>query len=564
MGLRIRLFLLVAIAVLPALALQIAAQIEFRRNRMGELQDEALRQAGTIAGSILDVLDGSRQLLVALSRLPAVQFLSPEACSDTLGTMLGELSAYATVGAVDHGGKLVCDANASSAASGVSLRDRPYFRDALLTNSFVIGEFTIGRTTGAKVLPVAHPIYRGHETTGVLFAGLDLTWLESHLQRRRMPARSVVMVVDRGGTVLASLPPGDGRWVGSQLPAAHRPMIFGDRSRSAELVDLDGVDRIFAYVPVNFPPPGFAVAVGLDKRAALAPIDRATIQGLGLILFGLLLGWLGAWLVGRYFVRQPIAALLDATRRWQAADYAARAGLNDRSSEIGRLGHAFDEMAERLQFQLHQKDLLLREVNHRSMNSLQLLSSVLALQRRRIADPAAREQFEQARRRIQSLALVHRRLYRRDVTGTVDMGRFLDELCREIVSTFASPERPMPLEFATDNPEVSTDKVIPVALITYELLTNAIKYATPRAGTRRLAVAAMRREGGMMVSVSDNGPGLPEDVELRAGLGMKLVQTLCLQLHGSVETVSGTAGTTVSVVIPPAAQSAGGGKAADV
>lgn len=72
MGLRIRLFLLVAIAVLPALALQIAAQVELRRDRMGELQDEALRQAGTIAGSILDVLDGSRQLLVALSRLPAV------------------------------------------------------------------------------------------------------------------------------------------------------------------------------------------------------------------------------------------------------------------------------------------------------------------------------------------------------------------------------------------------------------------------------------------------------------------------------------------------------------
>lgn len=477
--------------------------------------------------------------------------------------MLGELSTYATVGAVDRGGKLVCDANASSAASGVSLRDRTYFRDALLTNSFVIGEFTIGRTTGAKVLPVAHPIYRGQETTGVLFAGLDLTWLESHLQRRRMPARSVVMVVDRGGTVLASLPPGDGRWVGSQLPAAHRPMIFGDRSRSAELVDLDGVDRIFAYVPVNFPPPGFAVAVGLDKRAALAPIDRATMQGVGLILFGLLLGWLGAWLLGRYFVRQPIAALLDATRRWQAADYAARAGLNDRSSEIGRLGHAFDEMAERLQFQLHQKDLLLREVNHRSMNSLQLLSSVLALQRRRIADPAARDQFEQARRRIQSLALVHRRLYRRDVTGTVDMGRFLDELCREIVSTFASSERPIPLEFATDNPEVSTDKVIPVALITYELLTNAIKYATPRAGTRRLAVAAMRREGGMVVSVSDNGPGLPDDVEQRAGLGMKLVQTLSLQLHGTVETASGADGTTVSVVIPSAKMAGDGGKATD-
>jgi two-component sensor histidine kinase len=175
---------------------------------------------------------------------------------------------------------------------------------------------------------------------------------------------------------------------------------------------------------------------------------------------------------------------------------------------------------------------------------------VLALQRRRIADRAARDQFEQARRRIQSLALVHRRLYRRELTGTVDAGRFLEDLCREVVSTFATAERPIPLEFVTDNPEVTTDKVIPLALITYELLTNALKYAAPRTGEGRLAVAVMRHEGGLKVSVRDNGPGLPDDVEQRAGLGMKLVQTLCLQLHGSVETATGPEGTVIGVIIP--------------
>jgi two-component sensor histidine kinase len=548
MGLRIRLFLLVVIAVLPALVIQVATQVDLRRGRENELHDEALRQASTTASDLSEVFDGSRQLLVALSRLPSIQSLNRQMCSEVLGTMLGELSVYATVGVADLEGRVVCDATGLSAPR--SVRERTFFRDTLLTNGFVIGEFMIGRNSGATVLPMAHPIYRGNETIGVLFAGVSLRWLESHLKRRPLPQRSVVMVVDRGGTVLASVPEGDGRWVGYQLPEAHRPYIFGDVGRNAELVDLDGLDRIFGYVPVNYPPAGFAVAVGLDKQDALAPIDRAMFRGFGLILTGLLLGCFAAWLLGRHFVRRPIDAMLGATRRWQVGDFGARTGLNDRRSEIGRLAHGFDEMAEKLQLQMHQKDLLLREVNHRTMNSLQLLSSVLALQRRRIADPAARDQFEQARRRIQSLALVHRRLYRRDVTDTVDIGRFLDELCREVVSTFTSAERPIPLDVAADNVEVTTDKVIPIALIAYELLTNALKYARPASGDRCLRVAALGRDDGLVVSVSDNGPGLPEDLEQRTGLGMKLVQTLCLQLHGTIETTSGSEGTTISVVLP--------------
>src|SRR5690242_16015808 len=158
MSLRIRLFLLVVIAVLPALVIQIATQLDLRQVREKELHDEALRQAGTTASDLSEVFDGSRQLLFALSRLPAVQALDPASCSAVLGTMLGELSVYATVGAADLDGRLVCDATGLPASR--SIRDRTFFRDAMQTNSFVIGEFMIGRTTGATVLPIAHPIYR--------------------------------------------------------------------------------------------------------------------------------------------------------------------------------------------------------------------------------------------------------------------------------------------------------------------------------------------------------------------------------------------------------------------
>jgi hypothetical protein len=252
MGLRVRLFLLVLIAVLPAIAIQIHTEIDLRRSREAEIHEDALRHAGTVADAMLEILEGSRQLLVALARLPPVQALNPEACSDSLGMMLAELPAYSTVGAADRAGRMICSA-AGEISPPPLVSDRTYFRDALLTNGFVIGEYIVGRATGASAFPVAHPIRQSGETIGVLVASLDLNWLERHLRRRAMPDRSVVMVVDRNGTVIARLPEGGERWIGRQLPEAHRPYIFGDQSTTVELAGLDGIPRVFAYVPINFP-----------------------------------------------------------------------------------------------------------------------------------------------------------------------------------------------------------------------------------------------------------------------------------------------------------------------
>ncbi len=550
MGLRVRLFLLVLIAVLPAIAIQIYTEIDLRRTREAEIHELARRQASMIATGVLDILDGSRQLLVALARLPEVQGLDPEECSEALGTMLAELPRYPPVGAIARAGRMVCSA-VGTFADPPLMADRSYYRAALETNGFVVGEFSSGRATGIDALPVAQPIHQAGQTVGVLVAGLNLHWLRDHLSERELPEDGVLTLVDRNGVVLARLPDAGESWVGRQLPEAHRPYIFGDRTTSAELTDLQGVERVFAYVPITFPPSGLAVAVGLDKRAALAPVETAMFRGFFLIFSGLGIGFVAAWLVGRHFVGRPVNALLEATRSWQRGDYAARAALPERTSEIGRLGHAFDEMAERLQHQFRQKDLLLREVNHRIMNSLQLLSSVLALQRRRILDPEARDQFEQARRRIQSLALVHRRLHRRDTTEKVAFSQFLTDLCADVGRTLGSHERPLPVEVVADPIEIDADKVIPLALIVYELLTNAFKYAPPRTGARDLRVAAVQDPRGVLVlTVSDNGPGLPPDFEEKAGLGVKLVQTLLLQLHGTMETASGPDGTTVTVTVP--------------
>ena len=130
---------------------------------------------------------------------------------------------------------------------------------------------------------------------------------------------------------------------------------------------------------------------------------------------------------------------------------------------------------------IQQKDLMLREVNHRVKNSLQLVSSLLRLESRQIADPVTRRHFDEACARVATIARVHERLYKTDKVGVVEFGQFLRDLCADL-SHSAMIEQGHHIEVQADTRELPTDKVIPLALIVNELVTNAVKYAYP-AGT---------------------------------------------------------------------------------
>ena len=115
-----------------------------------------------------------------------------------------------------------------------------------------------------------------------------------------------------------------------------------------EATGVDGVLRIFGYVPPALPPKDFFLSAGQSKAEAFAAIDSATYRGVGLILAGLLAAIYAAWAGGRKFLSRPIETLLAVTAEWRNGNYEARAHLEDRGSEIGRLGLAFNEMADGL------------------------------------------------------------------------------------------------------------------------------------------------------------------------------------------------------------------------
>jgi len=198
---------------------------------------------------------------------------------------------------------------------------------------------------------------------------------------------------------------------------------------------------------------------------------------------------------------------------------------------------------------IQQKDLMLREVNHRVKNSLQLVSSLLRLESRQISDPVTRRHFDEACARVATIARVHERLYKTDKVGVVEFGQFLRDLCADL-SHSAMIEQGHHIEVEAGTRELPTDKVIPLALIVNELVTNAVKYAYP-AGTRGAIRVQFesRPDGGFEVRVADDGVGLPPgfDPAKTQSLGMRMVCALLGQVEAELSCASNCNGTKFAI-----------------
>jgi PAS domain S-box-containing protein len=191
---------------------------------------------------------------------------------------------------------------------------------------------------------------------------------------------------------------------------------------------------------------------------------------------------------------------------------------------------------------IDQQRELLHDVNHRVKNSLQLVSSLLRLQAKQVADAATRHQLEDATARISIIAHIHERLYRDQDINRIRFGAFVNELCSDLQG--AAPLCSLKVQ----SPEflVATESAIPLALAISELVTNAFTYAYPGAGGPVAVTIEQPSEGALSVSVADQGVGLPEGFSVAGAktLGMVLVSSMVRQLSGHLDVHNGPRGVT--------------------
>jgi two-component sensor histidine kinase len=188
---------------------------------------------------------------------------------------------------------------------------------------------------------------------------------------------------------------------------------------------------------------------------------------------------------------------------------------------------------------LQRHDTLAQEFEHRLANSLQIIVSVLSLQSR-TASPEAAAQLTVAASRVASFARVHRRLHVLDHQASVEFKQYLQQLCEDLFGLLLEGGTDCTITVEAAEIDIPTTFAIPLAFILNELITNSAKYAKSNI-TVRLETSPIT---GHSLSVSDDGPGLPEgfDPARSKGLGMKIIATLVKQIGGALQITPGDEG----------------------
>jgi two-component sensor histidine kinase/PAS domain-containing protein len=206
------------------------------------------------------------------------------------------------------------------------------------------------------------------------------------------------------------------------------------------------------------------------------------------------------------------------------------ADITARREAEEKVAQALVELATSVQ----QKEVLLREVNHRVKNSLAIVSSLLAMQSRRIADPEVRRPFIEASERVRTVAAVHERLYRGSDLNRMDAGLFVRDLVNDLRAAGLMVDTAVRL--TTETVIIGADQSVVLGLILNELLTNADKYGRPTGRQAEVAVSLRGEAAGYVLTVADNGHGVAAGINpLQAdGLGMRLVRALARQLQAEL------------------------------
>lgn len=203
-----------------------------------------------------------------------------------------------------------------------------------------------------------------------------------------------------------------------------------------------------------------------------------------------------------------------------------------------------DNKTAEIQQSLEEKDVLLREIHHRVKNSLAIVSGLIELQLERTEDAAAQNVLKDSQSRIQSMALIHKKLYQTDSLSNIRLDNYLKELVEAIHGTFTEYTEAVDLTFGMAEVELEIDKVIPCGLLINELVVNAFKHAFSKDEQGVLEIRLQRKNGRVELTIADNGPGLPEDFTLERGdsLGSMLISTFAAQLEAETNIRNRTKG----------------------
>lgn len=542
-SIRVRLAVALCVALLPVLVL-------------GGMQSIfAFRAEADSRRQSLELAAG-RSAAIARARIEAagvlLQTLGPGSvgleCAQRLADVRARLPGYANLIRFDARGRVACAA--ATTPYDTQRGGRSWFHALRGGANLVVAAEPGAVYANEPSVLAAVRAGSPDQFEGAMAAVLTLSDLKVETTNRFLPNGAEVALADSHGRVFAATdpaafgaPPKGWRTVASQRGAAlwnARDAQRRDRTYSAApLVDDD------VFVILSAPAPG------LLSWAWINPISRLFLPLLAFVL-GLAAVWYAAergvirWIVylqrvaaiyarGRFTVRPLQAERAPPEIRELAATLDAMAG-----AIVARDASLMDSLAE--------KDALMREIHHRVKNNLQIITSLLNMQQRALADPAAKAAMNDTRQRITALAQIYRALYQGPDLKRVDLRPFLEELTAQLLANDMGTSSLVRTEVHADPLVIDPDRLAPIALFAVEAITNAQKHAFgPSGGVLRVNFHVRGEEAEL--SISDDGPGAADS--LGGGVGRTLMTAFARQLRGKVSfETQEPRGLTVRLVFP--------------
>jgi PAS domain S-box-containing protein len=219
-----------------------------------------------------------------------------------------------------------------------------------------------------------------------------------------------------------------------------------------------------------------------------------------------------------------------------------------REPEVGRIEEEIRRRTRDLQTELERTAALLHEIDHRSKNTLQVVSSLVLLKARRTQDTEARGALQGLAERISALSTVHRLLSPADGTGRLGLSDFIGDLLADLVAS--PPFARIDLAVDVEPAGISAGKAVPLALLVNELATNALRHAFPEGRSGRLSVSGRRSGSDLCLVVQDDGVGIAGGAPSEEGFGKTLIDMLVRQLRGTIAWDDTSPGTRVTLTMP--------------
>ncbi|WP_417874940.1 histidine kinase dimerization/phosphoacceptor domain -containing protein [Xanthomarina gelatinilytica] len=183
-----------------------------------------------------------------------------------------------------------------------------------------------------------------------------------------------------------------------------------------------------------------------------------------------------------------------------------------------------------------QNELLLKEIHHRVKNNLELVKSLISLQSAQLEDSATKDAMIASQNRVQSMGIIHQKLYQGENLGSIEMKDYFINLSEGILDTFNSEDQ-IKIECAMEQLELDVDTAVPIGLIVNELLTNALKYAFPENQKGNIQISLLKdKPDTLTLKVVDNGIGKTQGIAPKGtGFGSQLIKLLTKQLNGEMK-----------------------------